>query len=235
MKKQITDQLQLNITNLYCCQAAISLANQMFLAILARASNWRFDFASGQLSFDNQYRWHSQVLGTESFESNTWLWAWANEASNIPASLVGSAHVMRMLGEVQGFPELTEPEVSLDRIDGHTIAMIASSVCQANAYYRCPYEGGALYVLIMDDNFPKDPTPPLARLATVFPQAISSLDIPDHRLALTGYLDYHGLAYEQIGDRVVAKENGEPALTATFDHLNRLTNLEATIKPRSET
>lgn len=112
---------------------------------------------------------------------------------------------------------------------GHVLAMIASGVCRADAYYRCTYEGGAAFVLIMDENFPKCTDPPLQRIATVFPQAIALLEIPDHKLALAGYLDHYGLRHEQDGDKIVVKENGEPVLTATFDERNRLTNLETTL------
>jgi hypothetical protein len=66
-------------------------------------------------------------------------------------------------------------------------------------------------------------------------QAIASLDIPDHRLALAGYLDHYNLAHEQDGDRFVVRENGEPVLTATFDEHNRLTNLEVTLSSNERT
>lgn len=172
----------------------------------------------------------AQLLGTESESSNTWLWAWANTESNIPDHLLVASLSLKDYGEQHGIPELTQSELPLDQIDGHTLALLASGLCDANAYYRCPYDGGALFVLIMDENFPKDPTPPLQRIASVFPQAIASLDIPDHRLALTGYLDHYGLAHEQDGDKIVAKENGEVMLTAAFDKQGRLTNLVVKLK-----
>ena len=33
--------------------------------------------------------------------------------------------------------------------------MIASGVCDADAYYRGPYEGGAAFLLIKDERFPR--------------------------------------------------------------------------------
>ena len=132
---------------------------------------------------------------------------------------------MKAFGEQYGISELLLSEILLNEIDGPTLTLIASGICEANAYYRCPYEGGALFVLILDDDFPKCTDPLLQRIATVFPQAVASFDIPDHKLALTGYLDHYNLSHEKDGDKIIAKVNGEAALTATFDEQNRLTNL----------
>jgi uncharacterized protein DUF6882 len=220
---------------LHTCHVAASFDKQRHLAEFVGELNWHFDVTSGLLSFGEQCRWQVQILGTEADDSQTWLWAWANEESGIPTGLLGSALVLRMLGEAQGIPELAEPEVLLSEVNGHILAMIGSGVCRADAYYRCPYDGGAAFVLIKDENFPRCTEPPLAHIASVFPQAIASLDIPDHKLALTGYLEYYGLAFEEVETQVVVKEESEPVLTASFDELNRLTKLEATIKPRPET
>jgi hypothetical protein len=132
---------------------AVSFGKQLHLAELVGSSNWHFDLSSGLLSFGNEYRWQVQVLGSEAEESQTWLWAWANEASGIPTALLGSALTLRMLGESHGIAELVEPEVPFGEVNGHLLAMIGSGVCRADAYYRCPYQGGAAFVLIKDENF----------------------------------------------------------------------------------
>lgn len=171
-----------------------SFDKQLHLANLVGEQGWHLDLSTGLLSFGNGYIWHVQILGTESDQDRTWLWAWANEGSNIPPSHLQAALRMKALGEEQQIPELTTPILQLGDIDGHRLAMIASGVCQANAYYRCPYESGSAFVLIQDERLPKPPEPPLARIALVFPQGISAIEIPDHRLARLGDLDFYGLA-----------------------------------------
>ena len=226
--------MHFDTAKLFFRNAVASFGKELHLAELVSHSNWHFNMASGLLSFGGEYDWRVQILGTEADNSQTWLWAWANEASGIPISLLGSALTLRMLGEANGIPELAESEVPLGEVNGHILAMIASGVCRADAYYRCPYEGGAAFLLIKDENFPRCTEHPLARIASVFPQAISSLDISDHRLAFLGYLEYYGLVFEEEGNRIVVEEEGEQVLTAAFDELNRLTNLDANIKPRRE-
>lgn len=104
-------------------------------------------------------------------------------------------------------------------------------MCEANAYYRCPHAGGALFVLIKDEAFPACTEAALIRIASVFPQAIASLDIPDHQIALEKYLDSYGLAIEASDRRIIARQNGEVVLTATFDESNRLAKLNVAQKP----
>ncbi len=214
--------------------AAASFDKQLHFSDIVGSRDWHFAADSGSLYLGNQYHWQTQLLGTESEASGTWLWAWANTDSNIPTHLLVASLSLKAYGEQHGIPELTTPQLPLDQVDGHMLALLASEICEANAYYRCPYEGGALFVLIMDENFPKCTDPPLQRIATVFPQAIASLGIPDHKLALAGYVDHYGLRHESDGDKLVVKENGEPVLTATFDELNRLTNLEVRLVAKAD-
>jgi hypothetical protein len=216
--------------SLFCRHAAVSFGKQQRLANLVGSSVWHFDLSLGMLGFGNEHLWKVQILGTEAGNSQTWLWSWANEACNIPTQLRVSALTLRLLGQQHGIPEFSEPQFPLDVVNGHTLAMIASGVCRADAYYRCPYEGGAAFVLIQDPGFPSCTQPPLRRLVSVFPQAVSSLDIPDHHLALTGYLEYYGIPFQSEGNNVVVRENREPVLTAEFDACSRLTNLEAIIR-----
>lgn len=217
--------------NLCVQHVAKSFSKQLQLGAVVGNHDWTFDVSTGTLSFGNKHHWHAQLLGTESNETNTWLWAWANTGRNLPPALIQASLQMKQLGEQQNLPELTQPQLPLTAdINGHVLSMIASGVCDADAYYRGPYEGGAAFLLIKDDKFPRSKEHPLARLAHVFPQAISAFAIPDHRLALTSYLDGCGVGHVNEGNAVIVKEGRETLLTATFDEQNRLTKLEATIK-----
>ena len=206
-----------------------SFDKQLHLAELVEGLEWHLDLASGILSFGDRYAWRIQLLGTEAEETQTWLWAWANEASNLPPSLLQSSLQLRAFGEEQQIPELSTPMFPLDGIDGHLLAMLASGVCEADAYYHCPYEGGAAFVLIEDENFPKNTEPPLQRIASVFPQAIASIEIENHGEALTGYLEHYSLVGEVEGNTLVVREDGEAVLTAAFDEEDRLAKLEVSI------
>src|SRR4051812_40007950 len=76
----------------------------------------QFDLHLGLLSFGGCCTWHAQLLGTESQSSNTWLWAWANTAGDIPALLLTASLALKAYGEQHGIPELTTPQLPLDQI-----------------------------------------------------------------------------------------------------------------------
>lgn len=212
----------------------VAFEKQLFFLGLVQERPSHFDRTTGLLSFGDQHRWQTQIIGTVSEASNTWRWAWANAELNIPPHLLVVSLALKAHGKQNGIPEFTQPELPLAQFDGDTLALHASSACEADAYYRCPHEGGALYVLIMDDNFPECADEPLQRVVLVFPQAIASLDISDHEEALCGYLDHHGLEHEHDDNQIVVRdEDDEPVLTATFDEQRRLTKLEARLEPEA--
>lgn len=213
---------------------AASFDKQLQLADLIGKRDWSFNKEAGLLSFGEPFQWHVQILGTESEQANTWLWAWANKASNIPPQLLEAGLAMKELGEEHRIAELTTPELRLGSVNGHILSLIASGVCNANGYYRGPYPGGAAFFLIEDESFPKRDVSPPARTVSVFPQLISALEIPNHKLAFLGYVEHYGLAAEEEGNKVVVKENGKPVLTASFDAQNRLTTLKGTLAGKAK-
>ena len=50
---------------------------------------------------------------------------------------------------------------------------------------------------------------PLRRILTVFPQAISAMEIADHREALRAYLQHYGFEAESEGDALLLRSKGE--------------------------
>lgn len=114
-----------------------SLDKQVYFSDLIGNPDWHLDIASGLITYGTMSPWHAQLLGTESEASGTWLWAWANTESNIPAHLLTASLALKAYGEQHGIPELATPEVPLDQVEGHTLALLASGICEANAYYRC--------------------------------------------------------------------------------------------------
>ena len=202
---------------------------QLLLADLIGDLPWAFDLQNGTLSFGDRFAWQAEVLGTESAESGTWLWAWANEESGIPEQQQDASLKLKALGEEHGIAELTEPIVPLDHADGHVFASIAVGECLGRAYYRGPYEGGAAFLLITDERLQLQVDYPLQRILTVFPQAISAMEIADHREALRGYLEHYGFEAESEGDALLLRQQGQEVLRAEFDELGRLRELKGTL------
>lgn len=105
----------------------------------------------GKLSFAEDLAFECQVLGSESYDSNTWKWGWAND--DVPQDMLQASSRLRAsdLG-----PEFTEPQFPLTRANGHQIAAVASGVLKTAACYSGSTEGGKgrVFLLITDANFP---------------------------------------------------------------------------------
>jgi hypothetical protein len=206
---------------MFLTAAAAAFDRQAHLAALVGGLDWAIDVPAARLSFGDRHRWAVQFLGTEGHAAGTWRWAWAGPSALLKPGLA----VALALRDSGGAPEFAAAELPLREADGHALATVAGTLCGANAYYRCPYDGGALFALVADTNFPECPDPPLRRVADVFPQALAALDLPDHRRAFMGHVCHRGLSAAADGDRVIVRAGGE-SLTATFDDLHRLARLE---------
>jgi hypothetical protein len=214
---------------LFLQNVAASYDKQMALSDLIGDSNWQFDMDSQTLSFGSKFRFKIQVLGTESNSSNTWLWGWANEASGIPPSMLKASEELRALGVQEQVSELTQAEIPLtDQVNGHTLSMIASGVCKGQAYYRGPYDGGALFMLIRDENYPQQNVLPVIHISTLFPQLISNMEIGNHRQAFLPYVQFYGAKVNETGDLITAQFNDNNRIEARFMPDNRLEKLNVT-------
>ncbi len=205
--------------------AAATFDKQSFLNDIVGSLDWQFDMEAGILSFGKKYQWNVQVLGTESEESSSWLWAWGNEASGIPDRLLEAANSLRQLGADQGLSELCDSQLPTDEYDGHFWSVLATGLCHGDAYYRGPYEGGAVFLVIKDSRYGREIAEPLARLGSVFPQAISTYAIGNHKNALVGHAGFLGLAVREEADGVHITDKDGNELLAQFDDRNRLASL----------
>lgn len=208
-----------------------SFDKQLRLAVAHGEDSWGFNMTSGEITFNKSVTYKIQILGSEDHVSSTWLWGWANKASKIPDSLLHVGNELRSLGEKHTITQLTTAKLSLDVLNGHTVGLIACGFANGKAYYRCPYENGALFVLITDDKLQLPVENKVVRATRVIPECISALEIKDHRAATTAYLRQNG--FDVIGDagKILVRSDGQPVLTVEFDKMNRLSKLESQLKP----
>lgn len=188
-------------------------------------ADWTFDMASGTLSFGS-LQLSVQLLGTEAFGNGSWLWAWANTQSGIPEHLTTHSRAMRDYGIKHGITEFSESQLSLDDVDGHRLSVAGAGLMDANAYYRGPYEGGALYMLITDSQITQSRSDPMSRLSMRFAEAVSNFSIPRHKDALLGYAKTLGLATTQQDDSTVLITGDSGECTATFDDSGRIIGID---------
>lgn len=226
--------------NLFLKHVTASYEKQLCLSQVIKNKSWAFDKESGLLTFGtgaDALSFKVQVLGTESEISHTWVWAWGNKASNIPEDQIVDCSKLKQLGARNGIKELTERKLECnEKVNGHTLSMVASGVCGANAYYRGPYEGGAVFLLIKDPKYPVDSSSigNAIRIAQNFTQVICNIEINNHRIASRAYFEYHKGTIKEANDSIIATFSNGESITANFFNNDMLENLSTTIRGKEE-
>lgn len=205
-----------------------AFARQIALADLLGERGWRLDLAEGIAHFGEDLHYPVQLLGSAAEDSASWLWAWANTASNLPENLLVAANALRERGERDGPDELATASLPLDD-DGHAIALLAAAL-SARCYYRGPYRGGALFFLL--DDVPAAVFAPCddPRVLRLLGQLVAQFPL-DHRAMTEGFLDDQGYALQREPEQTIATRGGG-RITLAFDALGRLTQLHGSLAPQ---
>ena len=202
-----------------------ALEGQIAFGALIGDRDWQFDQDTGVLSFDDSLRFPAQCLGSEADREKTWLWAWANPSIEEP--LTDLARRARDVGQQRGWDFLVQPELQLDRvIDGHLVALATRGLLGADAYYRCPYDGGALYLMVALGAETRADRPAVSE---VIVSALSIHPALVSRDSIELYVDQRGAAYTTNDEQVIVEDGP----TMTFDELGRLTGLEEARTPET--
>lgn len=212
---------------LFSTIAGAAMARQMAFADFLSDRSWNVDLAAGTVTFGEELTYPIQLIGTESYANNTWLWAWSNP-SQIPPPLLETARQLREYGEQQRIPELTNSTFSLEVADGHRLAMLASGLVRKTVYYRGPYENGALFFLIL--GLPPEifAPVPVERACTVMSQIIDIFEVDHRRLAET-FLHEQGFALSTTGGGLHAVRDDSSSLDMTFDTEGRIIEINASM------
>ena len=187
------------------------------------------DFGKGPGLFGKRRVYPIQVLGTEAEDSGTWLWAWANEASHIPAGLLEAVGRVRSYGEAKGVAELTTAQLPSREYPGHLLSLVASGIAGADAYYRGPYLGGAAFFLVGGTPLAQPVPTPQERIARVLMEVISNFDV-QHRAMARSYLKAEGFRLDEDGSVLSAAGPAGQSLRIEFDDQGRIANVNALIR-----
>jgi len=205
--------------------ALLALEKQEKLAALVNEHTSELDLDSGTISFNSGPAAPFQALGSESDNTLTWLWAWSEEQIELPEDLLTSSLQLKDWGKQEGIEEFTIPSVDLNRADGHVLSIISSQISGASCYYRSPYEGGAVFVLIFSEVVDRQPPFGLDGLSRQFADLISRYEF-NHRNALVSFLRANNPSFTEKGPFISARLVTGEKLIAEFDGQGRLKTID---------
>lgn len=202
----------------------VSLEKQEKFNSLIGEHTMELDFDAGVIRFSNAYEFPFQVLGTESDNTLTWLWAWAEEQTEVPEEHLRSALQMKEWGAKQNLTLFSSPSVDLNIADGITISLISSEICSASCYYQDSYDGGALFLLLFGETIDTQAPLDAAGLLRQLSGLASTYDF-SHRNAVRAYLRAKGLAFSEEGLVISGELESGENIRASFTEQDSLVSL----------
>lgn len=169
------------------------IARQRAFGQVIGKCNWGIDLGEMTITFGDK-TFECSIIGSESESSETWLWGWANPHNGwTEEQNTAGIQAREALSECD---EFTVPSYDLDETrNGHNLSMIVTAVSEENvAYYRCPYDGGALYVQVKglpDEAFAPMSVPDIINDAMELIQGMEC----DHLLVIAGMLYQNGYEF----------------------------------------
>ncbi|MDA8099116.1 MAG: hypothetical protein M0042_05765 [Nitrospiraceae bacterium] len=191
---------------------------------LSRIISDRFlelDIDAGIARFGKDWEFPFQVLGTESDNSFSWLWAWADEQAEMPPNLMTSSLDLKMWLMKNGLDEFASPSMDIDIADGTILSVIACQVCKASAFYRDAYDGGALYILLNATAIDSQPGFDRSGLVRNIADLAARYDF-SHRKAIRSYLQSSGIIFAEEGETVNALLRTGERLLVEFNDLDKV-------------
>lgn len=189
---------------------------------------WEIDMDELQLVFGDDLHCSFQLLGTFSHSTKTWLWAWANEQSDLPEDVIEQSLELKKYGEENNIDLFKTPKFDATEDDLHLFGLIASGMFKSSGYYIADFGQGTLVLTFNNDYIDQihKENDTHYRVASVIPQLIADYEV-NHYAAIKHYLlakDYQ-IIFDD-GLKLIATKGGKQ-ITAEFDNSSRIIGLKS--------
>ncbi|MEQ1797386.1 MAG: DUF6882 domain-containing protein [Lacibacter sp.] len=113
---------------------------------IGKYQNWFYDQYTGELTFSDsgvkKVIIDYEEVGSLSYKSNTWLWAWENP--NLEEKVKKEIGQVKDYGNKRSFKKLTDPKWKADEYDAWEMTAIAAYLMKAKGAYRVPSKDSLL-------------------------------------------------------------------------------------------
>lgn len=199
--------------------AALSFEKQLRFGELIGEEAWQLDMTEGTITFGT-FVFPIQIIGSFSFQDNSWMCGWANAQSGIPENLLQQSYKLKEMGEEEDIDTLSSGHFNVDEAFVHQMGMFACGFFETKSYYCANYGQGILVVTIDSDQIPAIDKSQLEVIGTTMAQFVTSVEL-DHKNVFFNYLiDREFLI--NITNHTIEGLNGETIIEGKFDEWNRL-------------
>jgi hypothetical protein len=122
---------------------------QRLVQLVDENSTYTVDYKTQQLEFSDGLKFNFTLLGSESFEENSWLWAWANENLKLSGCQLEASSWFKRFGISGEIETFVQPMFQLGGDwSAQEIALISTGLSDFGAFFRHPQKYGAYYLLL---------------------------------------------------------------------------------------
>lgn len=189
-------------------------------------SDWQIDIDQGVIHFNDDITFSIQLLGSFSLSSETWLWSWNNEASQLPTPVIEQALSLKHYGEENNIDLFTVGQFVATEADLYKIGAIAAGMFDTNGFYLADFGQGIALVTVKRDHIDHN-TRNQTQIFETFSEFIANFDV-NHYQALKYYLiakDYQIEPSDLTDHSTLVAIKGQERIVAQFDQQSRLISL----------
>lgn len=209
--------------------AAFAMLKQFSLADKIVGGRWHVDFSRNTIHFSAGISAGIQLLGTESYVSNTWLWAWGNQQKGLPRSLLDDAFNLKRYGRRHNIPWFVQQKFNLSSVSGLKISLIASDLLRRVGFYKGPYTDGAAYFLLTNISKPIQLNSNGVRIIKAVTE-ITKLFRVNHRKVVNTLMIRLGYAADQGQKKIEYKLKSGNVLRLKYDNDDNIKQIRMLVK-----
>ena len=198
-------------------------ARQMAMADFLGERPFSLNLGEGLVRFGDDLAFPIQILGSEAFHNNSWMWAWANQRS-VPAELAQASQNLKAFGEENDLPAFSQPMVGLDECSAFELAMASSEILGGHPFYKIPTEHYALFFLVL--GIPQEALQRAPGLAAItLSELIATFEL-QHRPAAEDFLKSQGFQVAVTPSGLTAQHPDGTKISVEFDAMGRIASID---------
>lgn len=209
----------MSVRNLLDQTLGAAFSRQLALEDFLGERSFTLNLNEGEIKFGEDMSFPIQILGSEAFPNNSWMWAWAN-ARSVPPQLAQASENLRRFGEENQLPIFTSTMVGLDEVSGFELALASSEILGGHPVYRIPTEHYALYLILLGLPAGSLQRPPQLAAGTLTQLLATFVLHPRH--ATIDFLASQGFEVDDSGPGVAARHASGTEVKVDFDEQGRV-------------